>query len=85
MYDSDPDGALGMLNSLRAKRGCTVPLSAVPDKSAFLNAIINDARREFVGEGKLFFLYKRLNKTILDETNGNQTLTEKFILPVTER
>lgn len=85
MYDSDPDGALAMLNALRAKRGCTVPLSAVPDKNAFLNAIINDARREFVGEGKLFFLYKRLNKTILDETNGNQTLTEKFILPVTER
>lgn len=85
MYDSDPDGALGLLNSLRAKRGCTIPLPAVPDKAAFLDAIINDARREFVGEGKLFFLYKRLNKTILDETNGNQTLTDKFVLPVTER
>lgn len=84
-YDSDPDGALDLLNSLRAKRGCTAPLAAVPNKGAFLDAIINDARREFVGEGKLFFLYKRLNKTILDETNGNQTLTGKFVLPVTER
>ncbi len=58
-----------VLNSLRAKRGYRSALRC-SDKSAFLNAIINDARREFVGEGKLFFLYKRLNKTILDETNG---------------
>lgn len=84
-YDTDPDGALALLNTLRTKRGCTVPLSSVPDRSAFLDAIINDARREFIGEGQLFYLYKRLNKTILDETNGNQTLTDKFVLPVTER
>ncbi|WP_127131740.1 RagB/SusD family nutrient uptake outer membrane protein [Pseudoflavitalea rhizosphaerae] len=84
-YDTDPDGALALLNTLRTKRGCTAPLPSVPDKSAFLDAIINDARREFIGEGKLFFLYKRLNKTILDEINGNQTLTDKFVLPVTER
>ncbi|GEP94293.1 hypothetical protein CCY01nite_05530 [Chitinophaga cymbidii] len=85
LYDTDPDGALALLNTLRAKRGCTVPLSSIASKSAFEDAIINDARREFVGEGKLFFLYKRLNKTVLDEYGGNQTLTDKFVLPVTER
>lgn len=85
LYDTDPDGALALLNTLRTKRGCTVPLSAIASKSAFVDAIINDARREFVGEGQLFFLYKRLNKTILDEFGGNQTLTDKFVLPVTER
>lgn len=85
LYDADPDGALALLNTLRAKRGCTVPLSSIASKSAFEDVIINDARREFVGEGKLFFLYKRLNKTVLDETGGNQTLTGKFVLPVTER
>lgn len=85
LYDTDPVGALALLNTLRTKRGCIVPLSPPPNKPAFLDAIINDARREFVGEGKLFFLYKRLNKTILDETGGNQTLTNKFVLPVTER
>ncbi|QEH40737.1 RagB/SusD family nutrient uptake outer membrane protein [Chitinophaga sp. XS-30] len=85
LYDTDPDGALALLNTLRAKRGCTIPLSAIATKAAFEDAIINDARREFVGEGKLFFQYKRLNKTILDETGGNQTLTGKFVLPVTER
>jgi hypothetical protein len=85
MYDSDPDAALELLNTLRTKRGCTFPLSPSPNKSAFQDAIINDARREFPGEGKLFFLYKRLNKTILDETNGNQALTDKFVLPVTEK
>ncbi|MBO9153505.1 RagB/SusD family nutrient uptake outer membrane protein [Chitinophaga sp. GCM10012297] len=85
LYDTDPEGALALLNTLRAKRGCTVPLSSIASKSAFEDAIINDARREFVGEGKLFFLYKRLNKTILDEYGGNQALTDKFVLPVTER
>jgi hypothetical protein len=85
VYDSHPDEALALLNRLRQYRGCTVALGGITDKSAFQDAIINDARREFVGEGKLFFLYKRLNKTILDETGGNQTLTDKFILPVTER
>lgn len=85
LYDSDPDGALELLNTLRTKRGCTIPLSAIATKNEFYDAIINDARREFVGEGQLFFLYKRLNKTILDETGGNQTLTDKFVLPVLER
>jgi starch-binding outer membrane protein, SusD/RagB family len=85
MYDTDPAAALGMLNTLRTKRGCSIPLSPIPTKSAFQDAIINDARREFPGEGKLFFLYKRLNKTILDETNGNQPLGAKFVIPVTER
>lgn len=85
LYDKDADGALALLNTLRTKRGCTVPLASIPSKSAFLDALINDARREFMGEGKLFFMYKRLNKTILDETMGNQTLTDKFVLPVTER
>lgn len=85
LYDTDPDGALALLNTLRAKRGCSIPLSAIASKSAFRNVIVNDVRREFVGEGQLFFLYKRLNKTILDETGGNQALTDKFVLPVTER
>lgn len=85
LYDTDAAGALDLLNTLRTKRGCTIPLSPFPNKAAFVDAIINDARREFAGEGKLFFMYKRLNKTILDETNGNQTLTDKFILPVTEK
>lgn len=85
LFDTDPDGALALLNTLRTKRGCTIPLPSMPDKQAFLDALINDARREFVGEGQLFYLYKRLNKTILDETGGNQTLTDKFVLPVTER
>ncbi|WP_207515814.1 RagB/SusD family nutrient uptake outer membrane protein [Longitalea luteola] len=85
LYDTDPNGALNLLNTLRTKRGCTIPLSPFPNKTDFVDAIINDARREFMGEGKLFFMYKRLNKTILDETNGNQTLTDKFVLPVTER
>lgn len=85
LYDTDPDGALELLNTLRVKRGCFIPLSGITTKAAFLDAIVNDARREFVGEGQLFFLYKRLNKTILDENGGNQTLTDKFVLPVTER
>src|SRR5690606_18404468 len=66
-FGTDPQAALGYLNTVRSKRGVNIPLSPFPSKDAFLDALINDARREYVGEGQLFFLYKRLNETVLDE------------------
>lgn len=84
-YDTDPEAAVEFLNTLRAKRGVNIPHSSFASKDAFLDAIINDGRREYVGEGQLFFLYKRLNKTVLDEAGGDQHLTEEFVLPIPER
>jgi hypothetical protein len=85
MFDTDPDGALQLFNSLRIKRGCKTALPTILTKDNLYDYLLNDARREFIGEGQLFFMYKRLNKTIIDEEGGNQTLTDKFIIPVPER
>lgn len=84
-FDRDPQEAMDYLNTVRTKRGINIPLPLFLTKDAFLDALINDARREYVGEGQLFFLYKRLNKTVLDEEGGNQQLTDEFVLPIPER
>ena len=84
-YDNDPEAAVDYLNTLRSKRGVNIPHAGFGSKNAFLDAIINDARREYVGEGQLFFLYKRLNETVLDEAGSDQYLTEEFVLPIPER
>ncbi len=85
LFDSAPDQATALFNTLRTKRGCKTPLPAISSKSELLNHLVNDARREFIGEGQLFFLYKRLNRPVIDERRGNQTLTDKFIIPVPKR
>lgn len=85
IYDTDAAEAIGLLNMLREKRGCKGTLLPAESKNAMLDLLINDARREFLGEGQLFFMYKRLNRTILDEGSGNQTLTDKFIVPIPVR
>lgn len=46
------------------------------------DVIVNDARREFMCEGQLFYFYKRLGRKVVDES-GNYTMTEKdFVLPL---
>lgn len=39
--------------------------SQVTSEEEFINMIVSDARREFVGEGQTFFMYKRLKKNLL--------------------
>ena len=34
------------------------------NESNFLNILQNDARREWLGEGQIFYMYKRLNQNI---------------------
>ena len=59
----DTDSTLIVLNQLRAARNLTA-LAALP--ADFFTELIHEYRREFLGEGQLFFLYKRLNRpTIL--------------------
>lgn len=84
-FDSDPQGALGLFTTLRTKRGCKTPLPTIIDKSDLLTWLVNDVRREFMGEGQLFYMYKRLNREVIDEKRGNKRLTGEFVIPVPER
>ncbi|POY38624.1 hypothetical protein C3K47_04310 [Solitalea longa] len=55
--------ALGYLNTVRKARGIIVDLTpaTVTDAAALSTEILNEYRKEFVGEGQVFFYYKRNN------------------------
>ena len=56
---------LRLLNEFRGKKGCKRQISSLSGLQDLYDILINDARREFVGEGQLFFMYKRLSRDIL--------------------
>lgn len=85
MFSSDPGGALDLFAEMRTARGCKTPLPEISDKGELITWLVNDARREFMGEGHMFFMYKRLNREVIDEERGNKPLTEEFVIPVPER
>ncbi len=80
----DTEAALATLNTLRQARNLTA-LTSVP--ADFYLELIREYRREFLGEGQLFFLFKRLNReTVLNYPEVNM-VAEKlytFPLPITE-
>lgn len=79
----DSDTALRALNALRTARNLTT-LSELP--ADYELELIHEYRREFVGEGQLFFLYKRLNRqTILySDIDAVAEKAYTFPLPLTE-
>lgn len=81
-YDTDPAAALNYFNTVRSNRGIGTPLS-VSTKDAFLGELIKDARKEFFGEGQVFYMYKRLHRNI---SGANGTVipagNKVFVLPL---
>lgn len=80
IFDTDPVQAIDWLDEARLGRGCKTRLPRELTKDEYLERIITDARREYIAEGQLFYLYKRLNHPVVD---GDKTieLGEKFVLP----
>jgi hypothetical protein len=81
-YDTDPATALNYFNTVRFQRGIGTPLS-VSTKDAFLTELLKEARKEFFGEGQIFYMYKRLNRNIAGASGtvippGNNV----FVLPL---
>ena len=77
------DAARAILNRLRTARNLP-PLDELP--ADFYLALIQEYRREFLGEGQLFFLYKRLNRPVILYADID-AVAEKaytFPLPITE-
>lgn len=79
----DTDAAKATLNQLRVARNLPA-LSDLP--SDYDLELIHAYRREFLGEGQLFFLYKRLNRqTILySDVDAVAEKVYTFPLPITE-
>ena len=79
--ETDPDVALGYLNTVRNNRGLGDLASGVDVDSE----IRKEYQKEFWGEGQLFFYYKRKNITnIPSGINGYtwSTLTPTYIIPL---
>ena len=81
--DGDTDGARTALNILRAARNLPA-LTELP--ADYELELIHEYRREFLGEGQLFFLYKRLNRpnVLYSDVDMVATKSYTFPLPITE-
>jgi hypothetical protein len=64
-YDSNPTKAIEYLNTVRTHRGIIDLLPNTLGKSAFMNELVKEARKEFYGESQIFYMYKRLNLDIV--------------------
>ncbi|MCR5819867.1 MAG: RagB/SusD family nutrient uptake outer membrane protein [Bacteroidaceae bacterium] len=79
----DTEAARSSLNTLRSARNLP-GLSELP--SDFYLELIREYRREFIGEGQLFFLYKRLNRPVIlySDVDAVAEKVYTFPLPITE-
>ena len=75
----------GWLNEIRGRRG--LPVSPVISEEDFMTRLRVEYLREFLGEGQIFFLYKRLFGNIIPSENGYDLNTyeakeENYVLPM---
>ena len=74
--------AYGILNNIRAGRQLD-RLAVGNSWEEFLIDLIGDARREWISEGQLFFLYKRLNTAIVNDKGTLRPMTlQESMFPV---
>ncbi|WP_343745105.1 RagB/SusD family nutrient uptake outer membrane protein [Chitinophaga sp.] len=82
-FDQDPQLALSYYNKVRVARGIGQQVNSVPNKSAFIDLLIKEARKEFYGESQIFFMYKRLHHAVyINATNSKQPSNSIFVLPL---
>lgn len=79
MYDK----AYDLLDEIRDSRGLgEVPLVRTNSWEAFSASLIGDARREWIAEGQLFYLYKRLNANVLIGKETRPFNRSEYMLPI---
>lgn len=81
LADKDLSKGIQLLQELRIARGAKTALDPAMPKDKFLEAVYNDATREFICEGQTFFLYKRLNRPMYNGTTPID-MTGKYVLPL---
>lgn len=80
-WDTDQAKALEYFNTVRFNRGIGTALSVVSEEQ-FLQELIKEARKEFYGEGQLFYMYKRLNRSIAGPLGTSIPASKSiFVLP----
>lgn len=84
MFEKDKRTAVDLLRQARVKRGLMQTLDVNMSEENFTDYLIEDARKEFAGEGKMFFMYKRLNRKVIVKKGTEIELGGLFTLPVPE-
>ena len=74
------DKAVTLLDALKTARGEYRGVTAT-NSSDFMKQLLNDARREFIGEGQIFYMYKRLGLP-LNDGSGTIDFGDKIKLPI---
>jgi hypothetical protein len=82
LKDSDPVKAIELLNKVRSHRKLTdFPLSESLTSNEIQTEIFKEYRKEFLGEGQLFYYYKRLNLPQIDGA-GVPAGNAVYVLPM---
>lgn len=71
--------ACATMNVLRDERQFGIPLTPSSD---YYNELVSEYRREMLGEGQLFFLYKRLNYPKISNSDVDMVATRAYTFPL---
>ncbi|MEG2277179.1 MAG: RagB/SusD family nutrient uptake outer membrane protein [Odoribacter sp.] len=83
-YESNKAYAESILNYVRKSRGCRSTLEQSNSLGEFIQLIQKDYRREFYGEGQLFYFYKRLGLDAVGDGRNLIKYGQKFVFPIPE-
>lgn len=79
--EPDAQTALAYLNGVRLIRLLPAVTPATP--AAFQTEIFKEYRKDFYGEGQLWFYYKRKNSTLIENRPESSAMTEaKYVFPL---
>ena len=82
-FDTDPVKAWGYFNTVRFYRGIGSAITDEPSKDVFMTELVKECRKEFYGEGQIFYMYKRLNRPVTGLAGASYAATNRmFVLPL---
>lgn len=81
-YNIDKTLAIGRIGELKENRGCALNMAGYSFEE-LQEEVLAEARREFLGEGQLFYWYKRLQRDKIKRGDVNMDMPlENYILPL---
>lgn len=81
LKDSDPERAVELLNLVREARHLQLyPLSKELTADEIQDEVRKEYRKEFLGEGQMFFYYKRVNAEYIEDASGSAA--NVYVLPM---
>lgn len=82
-FDSNPAEAWGYFNTVRKNRGIGTEITNESSGEEFKSELIKECRKEFFGEGQIFYMYKRLNRDIVGHSGVTIPADNNiFVLPL---